>query len=212
MRLHFKLLVLFFISFCSFELHAAELDADEPGELYQVEVIAFTHDASLSGGEEEHAQHYADELDTAKASLLKANAQSNDLYALLPKWRLRLRKEAHTLLNKPQFHVLFHYAWLQKEGKAKSLHLYNQWPQQLNDLYGLSYYDKSGAYPIDGTLRISKGLYYYLNSNFLIRPEAESPEKVYLLKQKRRLKANEIHYIDHPKLGMLVMIHPIKTS
>jgi len=36
--------------------------------------------------------------------------------------------------------------------------------------------------------------------------------QVYQLKQKRRMRSKELHYIDNPRLGLLVYITPVKTK
>ena len=41
---------------------------------------------------------------------------------------------------------------------------------------------------------------------------AEIKPQVYQLKQKRKMRSKELHYLDNPKLGLLVYITPVKTT
>lgn len=34
------------------------------------------------------------------------------------------------------------------------------------------------------------------------------PEKITLIKQKRRMRSKEVHYIDHPKVGIVILVEP----
>lgn len=37
------------------------------------------------------------------------------------------------------------------------------------------------------------------------------PDQIYVLDQERRMRSGEIHYIDHPRFGMLVLVTPYKA-
>lgn len=43
------------------------------------------------------------------------------------------------------------------------------------------------------------------------RPSADISEYIYRLKQSRRMRSGEVHYIDHPVLGVLVLASPVKN-
>ncbi|NHO68053.1 hypothetical protein G8770_21100 [Aestuariicella hydrocarbonica] len=43
-------------------------------------------------------------------------------------------------------------------------------------------------------------------------PPAYLPQNIAVLKQKRRMRSGEIHYIDHPRLGMLILVTPYDPS
>lgn len=38
------------------------------------------------------------------------------------------------------------------------------------------------------------------------------PSQITLLKQKRRMRSKEIHYIDHPKVGMIILVEPFEIQ
>lgn len=43
-------------------------------------------------------------------------------------------------------------------------------------------------------------------------PPAFLPQNIAVLKQKRRMRSGEIHYIDHPRIGMLILVTPYDPS
>lgn len=158
---------------------------------YQVEIIAFHHRSQVEPTAQENFIHYPGIPDTSHAQTLLPYDDEQPLYTLLPDNKFRLKKEASQLLKSANYDILFHYAWMQTIGNSKPLHLSsspNKTPENSNVL--------------DGTIKVTKGLYYYLNIDLLFAPH-------YVLKQTRRIKKDEIHYIDHPRFGLLVQIHPI---
>ena len=61
---------------------------------------------------------------------------------------------------------------------------------------------------INGFFRIQRG-----NLVHMIADIEYSPGRViYRLNEKRRFKLNEIHYLDHPKFGILARISPVSLS
>lgn len=76
---------------------------------------------------------------------------------------------------------------------------------------------------IEGTIRISSGRYLHIQTDLLYFNQSRPPRAgfsffgalkkditpdVYRIKQSRRVKANEVHYFDHPMFGVLTVIRP----
>lgn len=62
---------------------------------------------------------------------------------------------------------------------------------------------QSGA--LNGLIKIQRGNYLHILADF----EYVQEGVFYRLKEKRRLKLNETHYLDHPRLGIIARISPL---
>jgi hypothetical protein len=154
---------------------------------YQVEVIAFKHQGKHTALPETFSQ-YPVLPNFKRAHLLLGDQGYPALYAALPESQMRLNRDAQRIEKNPDYTLLFHYAWYQEEGKSRLLRLNS--PQSASEP------------ALDGTIRVSKGLYYYVKLDLLLPPH-------FVLKETRRLKKDETHYIDHPAFGLLVYVHPL---
>ena len=79
----------------------------------------------------------------------------------------------------------------------------------------------SGAMPIgkslgdgnllNGFIRVQRGHYVHLLIDLEYSPESVNAEAplIYRIKEKRRIKLNEIHYFDHPRFGVIATIRPL---
>ncbi len=75
---------------------------------------------------------------------------------------------------------------------------------------------------LDGTVTISLGRYLHVHTDLVYRqPDPESPAAAddgtpVLINapviQERRMRSGELHYLDHPFLGILVKINPVKPD
>jgi len=59
-----------------------------------------------------------------------------------------------------------------------------------------------GSSRLQGLLRLSRGRYLHLDTDLLLRDAASS--QTYRIRLHRRMRSGELHYVDHPKLGILV--------
>ena len=63
---------------------------------------------------------------------------------------------------------------------------------------------------LEGTIRFYMSRHLHLDVDLLLRETAPgSGVKVYRLAEQRKLKSQETHYFDHPKLGVLVRVMPL---
>lgn len=60
---------------------------------------------------------------------------------------------------------------------------------------------QEGATPIFGTVRISRSRFLHVNLDLIF----ENEDGRYRLTTRRRMKSNELNYIDHPMFGVLVI-------
>ena len=64
-----------------------------------------------------------------------------------------------------------------------------------------------GASGLSGQIALSRGRYLHLTLE-LTYESPEEPGQRMVLKQTRRMRSNERHYIDHPKFGVIAVITP----
>jgi Peptidoglycan-binding protein, CsiV len=64
---------------------------------------------------------------------------------------------------------------------------------------------------LEGTIRFFMSRHLHLDVNLLFREVTTgSGNVVYRLSEQRKLKSQETHYFDHPKLGVLVRVMPLE--
>jgi hypothetical protein len=139
-----------------------------------------------------------------------------------------LEKYITRLEKSTRYNVLTHKAWRQAGLDAESaIDIYIDSTENKitrNKLTSTADTDANSSIAkssIKGTVKIILGRYLhvytdmiYQKPNSLYAP-VESPidnkrYKEYLIKSHRRMRSNELHYIDHPLVGMLVMAQPVE--
>lgn len=60
---------------------------------------------------------------------------------------------------------------------------------------------------LSGDIALSLGRYLHLTLDLAFTPP-DAPEERYVLRQSRRMRSKERHYIDHPKFGVIAVITP----
>ena len=66
---------------------------------------------------------------------------------------------------------------------------------------------------LEGTIRFYMSRHLHLDVNLLFRSIApDGGNVVYRLNEQRKLKSQEMHYFDHPKLGVLVRVMPLELE
>ena len=80
---------------------------------------------------------------------------------------------------------------------------------------------------IDGYVRLQRGIYLHFTVDFRLSDKAQKPSgmasfldpgtnnnenPIYRIKQRRRIRNNELHYFDHPKFGIISKVTPLEIS
>ena len=159
----------------------------------------------------------------------------------LPREEYQLLDNATAIEESPSRRVLLHTAWRQPGMPADSaltVRLSQAIPAITNEslLENEGNSDSSGlltnslqpqyAGELQGLIKVILARYLHVDADLLLTPqlaietedlygpdEQESKPTVYRLKQmRRRIRSNELHYLDHPVLGVLVMIRPYETD
>ena len=88
---------------------------------------------------------------------------------------------------------------LKKKGMIVHEHL--AWRQKPQDQNSNSWY-WIGNGRLSGLIRMSRGRYLHLDTDLLLRDARTS--RPYRIKLHRRMRSGELHYVDHPKLGIMI--------
>lgn len=149
-------------------------------------------------------------------------------YRWLAEDRLRLSAEANRMQRRPELKILWHGRWIQPVPARNA-------PQPLLIQLGRAFGD---TYQLEGTLEVTIGRYLHFRprlwyhepglgfklsyvSRDLNRTAADAPTpwqppenligNYMVLDESRTMRSEELHYLDHPKLGVVVRIDPIEA-
>jgi hypothetical protein len=144
------------------------------------------------------------------------------------------------LRNSPRYRVIKHLVWRQPglgKTSARSVHIQGgtdystQFPDRLNLVNTESpdaSMDESASaarlFELDGTVTIVLGRYLHVYTDLVFRQPISTPTSVeegtsenstalidFQIKNRRRMRSRELHYLDHPRLGVLVQITPLEN-
>lgn len=145
--------------------------------LYDIEALVFENrQPNLEGGEA-WKETARDTAELGQAALAEG----------LPTPDSALAKAAKALEAGGRHRVLVHRRW-QQAAEAKS----ETTPLRL----------QSAGRELDGTARFYSSRFLYVELNLILQGAGEA----YPLAEQRRVRLQEIHYFDHPKLGVLVRV------
>lgn len=155
---------------------------------YIVEVVLFTQPSSRI------VPGPAPELDW-KAEAAELDSTTRSTVRPVDESRHRLASEARKLSSQGA-KILYHRAWTQPAGTPVAV-------TQGDDLTGFD------LYPVQGVVSLDRGNTLEANVAFWVNHAAASMDSEPVserLKQTRRLRPEEVHYLDHQSLGMLIMV------
>lgn len=150
-------------------------------------------------------------------------------YRWLPEDELLMQIEARRIESRDELHILIHGRWIQPVPERTL-------PEPLLVQYGARV---GNTQQLEGTMAVTLGRYLHFQATLWYREPAlgqqpvdiplgdaflasspfsridrsitlpEPSQGYMLLSQSRRLRSNEIHYLDHPKFGIVVRIDPV---
>ncbi|MFP4146614.1 MAG: peptidoglycan binding protein CsiV [Halorhodospira sp.] len=178
--------------------------------------------AGCQGEANDVAERLGLETDPADAPVdteqLEADAPR---FYCLPEARRRLSSHRQALQRSEAYQPLYHLAWLQPgqdRDKAVAVPIPYHWhpPRQ-----GLSEAAEPSPPqyrpPLYGLIRIYRDRYLHAVVDLRLHrraieedpsPEALVRAPLHRLITQRRMRSGELHYLDHPALGVLIVIHP----
>lgn len=169
-------------------------------ERYRVDLILFI-DRSGPAGESPQPLQVPD---TARAiETFETVPLRNAGIELLPDEAFGLTEEWSRLRNSKNHQPIVRLAWLQKDppaerGPAIRLH----WGNPFTNVATLS---AQRVYPVDGSVTLLAGRYLHLEAELVYtQADASGELRSFRLKERRRLRRDELNHLDSPRLGVLM--------
>lgn len=188
---------------CLFSVASAQ---QPPGlQSYEVELVIFQHlsgsaspeewglEARNAGVQAEIPDEEASPFQTSTPTVAAATTG----FPALPAAKYKLTAVEETLRRSRNYRPLAHFGWTQPgfaRSDAKSF--------PISALIG----DASG---LTGQIALSRGRYLHLTLDLVFEPVDAGGQR-FVLRQTRRMRSNERHYIDHPKFGVIAVITPVQ--
>lgn len=150
-------------------------------------------------------------LDLLSAAARAERTLRQSSYRWLDANALQLRTEARRIRRAPDLRVIWHGRWMQPTP-----------PRNAGEPLLLQVGPQSGSgHALEGALQITLGRYLHFQAE-LWRPARRSaqtstasepgepePFPYVVLSQSRAMRSGELHYLDHPQIGVLVRIDPV---
>ncbi|TVT48613.1 MAG: hypothetical protein FHK82_17650 [Sedimenticola thiotaurini] len=215
-----KLAQLLLILLLSVAILPSTASADNEPTWYDIELILFRHGSSAAGQSENWPADPGSPDWSSAVNLVSAGSDGSGQqrpYSLLPQSAWRLTPEYNALRKtRGELEPLFHKAWRQPvdpPNSAKPIHL------------GAEQGDGLPLAPFEGLIKISVNRYLHVELDLLLRRavsinttlnSAEAALTPSLgsvrVTGKRRMRSGEIHYIDHPLMGALILISRVEME
>jgi len=156
-----------------------------------------------------------------EVSETKTDVAETVFFKDIDKENYRLNKQAEKLEKHPDYRILVHKAW-----KQPGLDRENALPMKMiNDINSEDSDSVAKSY-IDGEITLIMSRYLHINTNLIFHRLIPEPFntysnidessinsfKDYPLFFERRMRSKEIHYIDHPLVGIIVLAIPFKIE
>ncbi|MFP3873267.1 MAG: CsiV family protein [Thiohalophilus sp.] len=220
---------------CLLPLTALGADEEEV-RYYEVELIIFEHlnpndreseiwPSSVKQGLPE--SEVMIELDRPFPGPIPENYDPSLTFKSLPKDQYRLSEEARKIDESSTRRVLLHSAWRQpgmSDEEALNVRLSRTIPESAENKEDTETALQGKPGELEAYIRVILSRYLHVDADIVLRTEpkigrfeffieeADEPV-VYQLKQlRRRIRSTEVHYLDHPVLGMLITMHPVDTE
>ncbi len=193
--------------------------------LYQVEIIVFARD---SGDSEDSLRSSGELRYPARTVALGSEGGTGPLQAL-PPTSLQLKREADALAQRRGLRVLAHQAWL-----------WPSTPPSQATAVAIGGGRQAGAHrELEGYIALSADHFLHIDTQLwlsrfggeeggadalplppvpgVVPPiagsdEAPAANRIFLLREQRRMRSGELHYFDHSRLGLLVQVTPVAAA
>jgi hypothetical protein len=149
---------------------------------YDIEVVIFERFGE-GGGEQWPRDLDRPDINRAVGNLSIPGSQGSNAI-ILPKKARELGPAVYTLSR-----------------KGARVHVHQAWRQDIRGRNSSTWY-WIGNSRLNGLIRVSKGRYLHLDTDLLLRSSEEGTD--YRVKLHRRMRGGELHYVDHPKVGILI--------
>lgn len=155
---------------------------------YDVEVLLFVQQSQDYRNSEQWPVDYTEPPLEGSREL-----RSSGSFRRLSQAELKRRGDAGRIKRASDLRLLAHFGWRQP-GLPRERAV----PIRINDMVpGLS-----------GTLTLILSRYLHIETDLLYR---EGPDRAYPMQQSRRMRSDELHYLDHPVIGMAIEVRRANT-
>lgn len=193
--------------------------AENEATWYDVELILFKQGSPGTGNTEHWPADPGSPDWSNSINLVPAGAEKTDQqqpFTLLPRKDWRLTPVFNALhKTRGEIEPLFHQAWRQPVASSGSAKTINLRSAQLGE---------TTVAPFEGVIKISVSRYLHVDLDLLLKqatlPPTPSNNAEALLSPSygsvrftgnRRMRSGEVHYIDHPMMGALILISRIEV-
>lgn len=233
-----KILCLALLGLLTVPAVAAE---DEPTRYYDVELVIFENLDPKSRESEQWPTSVKQELPEDEVVIelnrpypgkLPESFDPAMTFKTLPQDKYTLNAEVEKIKKSPSRRVLLHTAWRQPGmswEEALNVHLTRTIPAVSDSSTGANdeviqegLSAESGE--LEAYIKVILSRYLHVDADIVFRTrpqtgpfdfyitESEEPEVFRLNQLRRRIRSTELHYLDHPVLGMLIIMHPVETE
>ncbi|MGH8189103.1 MAG: CsiV family protein [Steroidobacteraceae bacterium] len=124
-------------------------------------------------------------------------APATATFPALPASKFKLTAVTDSLRRSRNYQPLAHFGWTQPgfpRDAAKAMSINSMVP---------------GSSGVVGQVALWRGRYLHLTLDLVYEPRsAEETGQRFVLRQTRRMRSNENHYLDHPRFGVIAVIRP----
>ncbi len=154
---------------------------------YTIELLAFAYPEQPAAEDVEYwpTEPGEPDWDSAAGDILSAQARG----VRLVKYK-RLAKVADTLRNQG-LTILAHTRWQQQVAGRR----HDRWHQIATD-------------NLRGLVHMGRRRFLHFTADWLL----QGTQQTYRIAMQRRLQGNDLHYLDHPKMGILLRAEPVYTK
>jgi hypothetical protein len=214
---------------------------DTPSREYKAELVLFEQLSTTSEQFFERSGKHEDGPDLENAVELSTEAPPDGNFYLLPPTDMDLNSTVARLNKSSHYHVITHIAWKQPgldKAAAKSVHIHGglnyetQFPERLapntradDNEAVIESPPPATLEQVDGTVKIVLARYLHVYTDLIFRKpvtteyeysDGQVLHSTFLrdvkVRTHRRMRSRELHYLDHPLLGILIQITPIKLE
>jgi len=189
---------------------AAELPAPTtPGSQFSEETRPVESQSGMPQLHQPQPELPQSHLETAQAAFIEYELKLESQSLLpLPENEHLMQTELTRLKSRDRYRVLYTATWIQAiPDRDKPVPILIQAGER-----------KQGLFELEGTIAITLGRYLHANANLWfhsfpdkIEGAENIPEIRWMqLSESRRMRSTELHYLDHPKIGVLVQVDPVK--
>lgn len=178
--------------------------AQTPADFYRAEVVIVERLVNPSAVEEQMADMPVEAPLSGIRSLWVEDANGNRVsdIRLAGRNELHLNQAAARLQNSGNYRVLATAGWYQSFPQN-----YNGSPMRI--AVG-DWLDSAGQRAVEGHIEIDRQRFLHVNVHLNHWQDGEQPELITWIRETRRMRSEEIHFIDSPTIGVLVFFRRVE--